>query len=169
MTKISKRDLDTMLQKAIEQVKDLGITFKKPIIPKVRTYKAKSYFGQCRYRQGQDAYEITISEYHLANGYDAVMETMVHEVLHVGKGSRGHDKTWKKYVAMVNREYGYNISRCGSSDNGYTLAVAEKSINYIIQCTGCNQTINRTKKSKLITHTENYRCGRCRSKLKRIK
>lgn len=166
---VQKEELDSILQEAIDQVTKLGILLESPIISKVRNYKATSYFGQCRYRPEQKKFEITISDYHLENGYNAVMETMTHEVLHACKGSEGHGEQWKTYADMVNEEYGYNISRCGSSQNGYALKTAERSINYIIECPGCGTKWYRTRRSKLVTHTYQCRCGKCKTNLVRTK
>lgn len=163
---VDKKELDSMLQKAIEQVENVGIKVPTNIKSKIRTYKATSYFGQCRKKEGQ--FEITISEYHLKNGYNAVMETMIHEVIHTVDGCWNHGELWKRCVDKVNRKYGYSISRTGSQKQGYSLKVAEVNVKYIIKCDKCGNTIQRQRMSKLVKYPEIYRC-KCGGKLSRIK
>ena len=167
--KMCKTELNEMLATAIQQVKDAGIKPYDRIIPKVRLYPARSYFGLCTYKRKIDSYEITISEYHLDNPKKAVMETLVHEVLHTTEDTRAHCNRWKEYVAMMNKKYGYNISRCGSSKNGCTLPKSKEEVRYIIKCTNCGKEYKRKRKSKAITQTERYRCGICRGRLARVK
>lgn len=166
MAAITKQGLNEMLCEAICEVKEAGIEPYHRILPNVRIYPATSYFGYCRYKKDIDAYEITISEYHLNNPIQAVYETLVHEVLHTTQNTRGHCNKWKHYANIMNKKYGYNISRCGTYENGNRLP---KIKNYIVECQGCGKQYNRAKKSKLITQVEQYRCGICRDKLIRIK
>ena len=60
------------------------------------------------------------------------------------------------------------ISNQGFSNNGWKLLkkFRNNKNNYyaLIKCEKCGQTIYRQKKSKLITHTNNYRC-KCGGKL----
>ena len=161
--------LNEMLATAIKQVEKAGIKPYDNIIPNVRVYPARSYFGLCRYRKNIDSYEITISEYHLDDPKKAVMETLIHEVLHTTKDTRAHCDRWKEYVAMMNKKYGYNISRCGSSKNGFKLPKGKEKPKYIIKCTNCGKEYARKRMSKGVTQTENYRCGVCKGKLTRIK
>ena len=163
-----KAELNEMLATAIQQVKDTGIKPYDRIIPEVRLYPARSYFGLCRYRKNIDSYEITISEYHLDNPKKAVMETLIHEVLHTTEDTHAHCNRWKEYVAMMNEKYGYNI-KSSSSKNGHILPKSKEKVKYIIQCTNCGKEYKRKRKSKAITQTERYRCGICRGRLVRIK
>ncbi len=172
-TAVKKEELDSLLKLAIKKVEQVGIELEKPIISTVRTYPAKSYFGQCRYDGELDMFRITISDYHLPNGYKAVMNTLLHEVIHACKGSRGHGSQWKEYADIVNREYGYEISRLFTSNN-YDLHVPKsdkrEKVKYIIECEKCGAIWERVRKSKLVTQTKYYRCGGgCDGKLKRIK
>lgn len=166
---VKKNELNNMLKKSILMVENLGIELRGRINPNVRTYKATSYFGQLRYISEEQEFEITISEYHLKNGHDAIMETLVHEVLHACKGCVGHGKQWQAYANMVNRIYGYNITRLGSYNNGYRLPKKENKINYIVECIKCDNIFKRIRKSKLVTETYRYSCGSCGSSLIRTK
>lgn len=164
---VNKSELDKMLQKAIKQVTDLGIELSKPINPKVRNYKATSYFGQCRYRSREYRFEITISDYHLTDGYENVMDTLVHEVLHACKNARGHGEVWKRYANMVNKAYKYDIQRCGT----YSMKIPTEKrpkANYIIECKECKHQYKRTRMSKIIKFYKDYVCGECNGKLERI-
>ncbi len=166
---VRKSELNQMLKKAIEKVEGLGIKIEHNISPNVRTYKATSYYGHIRYKEEFDECEITISEYHLDNGYKAVMGTMIHEVLHACKGAINHGKQWQAYARTVNKAYQHNISRLGSYDNGYRLPKKKHEAKYMIECMDCENVITRVRKSKLVNNTDNYICGKCNGKLKRTK
>ena len=165
---VDKSELDNMLQIAIKQVEDLGIEFKGKIVPKIRIYKATSYFGLCRDRGRDIGYEITISEYHLKSHKHEVMDTMVHEVLHVAKGTNGHCSRWNKYVNMVNSKYGYNISRVGTKEDGRIFK--EVVPKYIVRCKSCGTVFKRMRKSNMVSYPFMYICGECdNGELERIK
>lgn len=166
---VLRSELDEMLHEAIYQVKNIGIELDKEIIPEVRVYAATSYFGLIRYHRKLDKYRVTISEYHLKHGYQPVMETIVHEVLHAAKGAKGHSKQWQQYAAIVNDVYDYNISRMQSYDQGYRLPKNDRKIKYIIECTNCDVVYRRQRMSRLVSQTDRYVCSSCGSELARTK
>lgn len=161
---LEQKDLDQILQEAIEQIEDVGIDLKKEkISPQVRISKATSYFGQCK-RQG-DEFLISISKYHLSNPRQAILETMIHEVLHTVEGCFNHGNRWKAVVGRVNRRYGYSIARVGSMNSEVQLDTPVSATKYVIVCKSCGFEYKRSRKSKLTENPERYRCSKCRGKL----
>lgn len=160
---VSKKELDGMLQKAIKQVQSVGAEVPENINPRVRIYKATSYLGQCRRKDEQ--FEITISEYHLKNGYKAVMETMVHEVIHTIEGCFNHGNKWKMIADRVSSKYGYNISRVG---NYSVKKVAQANMKYKLRCKGCGNIWHRQRLTKVVRFPELYSCGKCGGNLERV-
>lgn len=161
---VNKKDLDGMLQQAIQLVKNMDVDVPNNIKTKVRTYKAVSYAGQCRIKDEQ--FEITISEYHLNNGYQPVFETMIHEVVHTVDGCWNHGRKWQHIIDKINRKYGYNISTCGHHN---LRAIAQSDAKYQIQCTKCKNITYLHKFIKVVQFPELYYCAKCHGTLKRIK
>lgn len=164
---ITQKELNEMLFKAMDEIETLGINVKRDeIIPEIRISNATTFFGICKHKPR--GYEISISKYHLANPKNAVYQTVVHEVLHTIEGCCSHDKKWQALANKVSRAYGYNISRLGTAKSGFSLNTPKSVYKYIFECKDCGSQVKRQKKSKLVTHTENYKCGICGGKFKRV-
>lgn len=154
-----------LLQKGIKQVKIAGI---QPgnINPEVIVNgRAKARFGVCRKTHGQYDYQIELNQQLLHVDEKKAMNTMVHEILHSVKGCMNHGPTWTRYANIMNRKFGYDISRCSSYEE---LGLEKPKPKYIVKCTNCKAEIYRHRKSKLITHTHQYCCGKCKSDLELV-
>lgn len=151
-----------LLQEAISEVRSAGI---EPgnILPEIKLNRATRSFGRC-HKVG-DAFQIALSKYYLDNPPEDLKSTLVHEVLHTVDDCFNHGPKWKSLVAKMNRIYGYNIQRT-TADIMQNETVQAIKRQYIITCVKCNQTIYRQRKSKLVTNTNNFRCGRCGGHLK---
>ena len=154
--------LNQMLQEAIEEVKTAGIKTGN-INPSIELTKATRQFGKCRRHGGSNNYTIYLSKYFINNPEEEIKNTLVHEVLHTVDGCMNHGAKWKGLANKINNYYNYKISRTSS----YSMSEEAQQIKrqYIVKCTGCNAEIYRQKKSKLITDTHLYRCGKCKGVL----
>ena len=153
-----------LLQEAIEQVISAGIVPGK-INPNVGiNTRAKKRFGQCKKVPGQYDYEIEINHLLLSVTKEKLMNTLVHEILHSCKGCMNHGKTWANYANIMNHKFGYDISRTSSYEK---IGIERPEAKYVIECQGCGNQFYRQVKSKLITHTNQYRC-KCGAGLKLI-
>lgn len=153
-----------LLQEAIEQVKSIGIVPGK-INAKVELNTTAKRFGRCSKVIHKDYdYEIQINKKLLSVDKSKLMSTLVHEVLHSCKGCMNHGSVWKNYAAMMNFQFGYDISRTSSYE---AIGIERPVAKYTIECQGCGNKFHRQNKSKLITHTSQYKC-KCGSGLKLI-
>lgn len=151
-----------LLQKGIKQVKAAGI---EPgnIDPKiVINSRAKTRFGLCRKTPGKYDYQIEINNQLLEADKKKAMNTMVHEILHTVRGCMNHGSTWARHANTMNVKFGYDISRTSSYEK---LGIEAPKAKFTVKCKGCGMEIHRHRKSKLITHTNLYRCGACNGKL----
>lgn len=162
------------LIKAVEYGKSLmdnaGIPYGNIVNLKVNT-RAKSRWGLCR-RLGYNAYEIEISDCLLEGNVDpyALLNTVVHELIHSAPGCMKHTGEWKEYAEKFNAYYpGFNIKRCTSAEEkGMESRRKEPDYKYIFVCEDCGQVIKRQRRSKFVEHSENFRCGKCGGKFHQI-
>ena len=164
--------LNKWLSEVIKQAENINIKLGK-INPIVDISRAKSWFGQCRRRNGM--YEIRISKFH-EGGENAIKETMAHEILHTCKGCMNHKKEWKRFADVMNKAYNYHIQRVGGQFINENDVLENKTISksnvisnkYILKCKECGNTWSREKESKFVKYPGLYRC-RCGGRIERIK
>ena len=161
-------DPDSLLKKAVIQLRDAGIPISSNIDPHVKiNTRAKKRFGMCIMKNG--SYTIELSSVMLTSPEDSCMQTLCHELIHTCKGCGNHGRTFKRYADILNRRYGYNIQRTNSAEEmGIPEPEIRKSANYILKCQKCGAEIVRSRYSNVIARPSHYRC-RCGGSLKRIK
>lgn len=164
------RDLTTYAIECMTELEEIGIEYGNVTEFTVNT-RARKRWGQCKKVPG--GFEINISSVLLDERNDerGLKETILHELLHTCRGCMNHGEIWKRLAQKVNMAYGYNIKRTNSADDKGVLEetrppVKQREVNHRVTCTGCGHVYTRTKASKLITHTDHYRCGCCGGKLK---
>lgn len=174
------RDLEKCVRECMQELSSIGITCGNITRLEVNS-RAIRRWGQCttivydkQWEKRQ--YEISISVVLLdeRNPESALKDTVIHELLHSCKNCNGHKGEWKRLAEKVNRELGYNIKRCTSpEEKGIKFNTLPKTKGgaapkYFVECSHCGLVYSRTKKTKVIQHPENYRCGRCGGKLRHI-
>lgn len=155
----TQKDLNAMLQRAIDEAAEAGLTI-GDIDETIYFTRATKTYGKCERIEG--GFAIHISKYFKDNDEQEVMEMLVHEVLHTVPGCFNHGAGWKNAAELVNKKYGYNISRLSNVEmNG--IAASEKVVvyKYVVHCADCDNKMYRQRKSKLVTHPQNYTCGAC--------
>ena len=160
-------DLDNLLAKAIQEVKEQGI---KPgnIDPTLYVSNSAKELGRCT-RTGSN-FEIRISKYIINNPEEDLMPIIVHEVLHSVAGCMNHGVQWKKVADIMNKAKGYDISRL-TSISAANLTTEHQAVltRYVVVCVDCGNKLYRQRKSKLINYPELYTCGVCGGELERIR
>ena len=159
----NQKDLDALLAKAISEVKAAGL---KPGVIDETIYltRAKKTYAKCETITG--GFAISLSKFFKDNPLEEVMQTLVHEILHTLPNCMNHGAEWKNAAAVVNSKYGYNVSRLSSMEMANLTAVdIEIQRRYTVVCLDCGNELYRERKSKLITHTHNYTCGKCGGEL----
>lgn len=163
------KNLMEMFNYGLEVVEACGIEYGNIVDVSINT-RAKSRFGQCRYNKIAGTYAINISKFILDDDVDnkAVMETIIHEILHTVEGCMNHGKKWKSLGKIIEREFGYCITRTSdynkfseSLEKKMEVERATKKSNYVFKCAGCGQTIHRERMSKFVKYYRHYKCGIC--------
>jgi predicted SprT family Zn-dependent metalloprotease len=135
--------------------------------------RAMARWGRCDYHRGYNTYSIQISKRILADEvpYEAVLSTMIHEILHTCQGAEGHGAVWQQYARQVMRKHPeLKITRTTpASAFGLGEEQAEFRQKYAIKCEKCGMTHYSSKLSRSIQHPERYRCGHCGGKMVRAK
>ena len=153
------------LEKAISMIKALHIPVSIAINPDVVVNeRATKIWGRCK-RNPNKSYDIEINIRLLAEANDdAIIEIMLHEVLHTCPDCLNHGPLWKQYAKEVNKAYGINISRTSSAE---ALGV-ERKYKYHLQCENCGGDIYRQNKSDMVKYPNFYHCAKCGGNLKKI-
>ena len=175
----TKAQVNQWLWEERENLIAIGIPVSAELCPEIRFSKATSWYGQCKQSRGYNErrykFVISISEYHLQSSERAIRNTLIHELLHTCPGCLNHGPKWKAYADIVQRRFGYNITRAGGDkDTDSAIEAARKEnregyqTQYLLICTGCGQEFPRYRKSNLVLHPEKYRC-KCGGTIKREK
>lgn len=145
------RRLKRFFEDACDILDNLNIEY-GPIGDVTVNSRAKTRWGQCCYSKFEDIYNIEISSRLLQQNvsYTAVMDTVIHELLHCHEDRMCHTGEWKRCADLVNKYFGYNIKR--------TADAAEKDIEnerismakYIITCNSCGHVNGYLKKGKIV-------------------
>ena len=147
----------------------LKIYYSKDITFKINT-RAVSRLGLCK-KIGK-SYIIEISAALLDERADiknGLKNTILHELLHTCRGCMKHTGKWKELADRVNAAYGYKIRRAASPAERMIPQELVPPAKYLIKCTKCGVEIARRKRSSLVEHPQNYRCGKCGGTLTRVK
>lgn len=160
MKEFEKR-LKIIAEEEKSKLKETGI--KTGHISEIKVNKRlKRRLGQC-IKKSSGEYEIQIAEYLENSTENLIREVVMHELIHTCRGCMNHGKKWKIYAEIMNREYGYNITRVYKEDKEDSLP--ERKYKYLIKCTSCGNTGYRVKRSKVIDNPKNYKCSRCGGKI----
>lgn len=150
--------LKNQLEVCKQMAKESNIEIGKIYEIKINT-RAKKRWGLCSCFK--DGFIIEISSTLLQDDVSesALMDTLMHEVLHTVKGCMNHGKKWKECAKIINLKYGLNIKT--------TTSAAEKNIsdteeyNYIIACPKCGHQWKYIRMSRCVKHPERFRHTGC--------
>lgn len=164
------RRADDILKKVIEKARAKDIPVPYDICGEVRINKRpKKRFGCCRRENGRTVIEI--SSFILECTDDKIEQVIAHEVLHACPGCGDHGAVWKKYAAVMNEAYGYDIKRVSTFEemglSGREEHTPEEDIRYIIKCTACGREYPRKRFTCVMQKINAYRC-QCGGRLELI-
>lgn len=157
------KDYMATFNEALEVVHGLGIETGNIVDVKLN-YRAKNRFGQCRRNNVLNTYELNFNHLIFADEADddAIMNVLIHEILHTCKDCMTHKGEWKRLANIVNANTKYNITRTNSYENfGIEKPKKEKKHNYVFYCEDCGQIFIRERSSKFTKNHHAYRCGKC--------
>ena len=165
------KDLNHYALSCMKDAEILGLNFTKPITWNISSRMTKAY-GKTVYNKKTGEYTITIAKFLLEDSVSdmSLKNTIMHELIHTCPKCMNHGLEWKTLANYVNFSsetifgYRYNIKR--------TTSYEEKGLDpdfntkYIIKCKNCGNKIKKSRKCKLVSHPEYYRCAICGGKLK---
>ncbi len=168
MEGINMRDLQVYTDMCLKEVTDAGIEYGK-IEEFIVNTRAINRYGRCTRKPG-GTFVIQISKYLLDERVpvNELKNTIIHEILHTCKDCFNHGNAWKNEADIMNRKYGYNISRTGSCSDFVMVVEEEHPYKYFIKCKECGKVYKKRRKCNLIEHPGWYRCGRCGGKLEAV-
>lgn len=163
--------LNNIYNEAVEMILEAGIPLDPWKIERVElNTRAKRRWGQCRYLPNGN-YEININAELVRQSKEGALNTIIHELLHASKDGGGHNGKWKEYANIINNTYNINVKRTNSAEEkGITEPIIkETDYKYILECKQCNYKYKRMRRSNFVNYYEDYTCGRCGGRIKRIK
>ena len=114
-----------------------------------------------------DTVEIEISGYMMNYPEKEILTTMVHELLHCFRDSRGHKGNWKWRANILKENTGLNIVRCRSIETEEPIIKTTKPV-IKCRCKNCGYIIERTSNCKFTRHPENFTHRNCGGSFERI-
>lgn len=157
------KDYMAMFNEALDIVHGLGIETGNIVEVKLN-YRAKNRFGQCRRNNVTNTYSLNFNYLIFDDKANdvAVMNTIIHEILHTCENCMTHKNEWKRLANIVNANTKYTITRTNNySDFGLENPKEEKKHNYVFVCEDCGQVIIRERASRFTKNYHAYRCGKC--------
>lgn len=102
--------LEALIKDCIKKCEEADIPISKNITFDVM--KGEKVYGHCTSWRKTDQHIIEISKY-LVNE-EEIKNTIIHELLHSCPDGKGHGARWQYYGSIIQKKYGYIISRCDS-------------------------------------------------------
>ena len=156
------------VEKAFYLLDECNIKYSDKIASITINNRLKTSWGLCRKRviNGEKVFVIELNRYLFDGSDEAVMNTLLHELIHTCYNSFNHGKTWQRYAAKVNTKYGYHIKRTENCEANEVEP--QKIFKYFVKCKKCGNLIGKTRLCKVITNPERYRCAKCKGELERF-
>lgn len=159
------KNLNELFEQAMSIVEGCGIKTGDIVEVTINT-RATRRWGQCR--KTGDKYYINISSRILADDTDphAVIELLIHEILHTCRGCMTHKNEWKRLANLVTKTTGFKITRTTSAEHFGIILDDNRKSKYVFVCQKCGAVIRRERVSNFVRHPERYSCGKCGGKFK---
>ncbi|MBR3600233.1 MAG: SprT-like domain-containing protein [Lachnospiraceae bacterium] len=164
------QNLNELVSIAVADMEDLGYTINKNN-SYVVNYRAKNRWGLCKHNpDGTCTIEISHRLLNEGVSRDAIMNTLMHELIHTLPGCNNHGVNFKRVAQVINDAYGLNIKRATSAEEkGIEVPIAPAPVyKYKFRCRACGQIISRTRESKFTKNYDRYSCGYCGGRFEKI-
>lgn len=163
--------LKKLFKEVQQEVRSIGIPISRNVYGPVVNTRTRARLGCCRAEKkplAQTTYTIEISATVLDAPDHDIKEIIAHELLHTCRDCMNHGKKWKEYAALLERAYGYKITRTRSYESLGLKAPEQRETDYRYRlvCTGCGAEILRKRRCKVVENPGSYRCGKCGGTLK---
>lgn len=162
-----KKNIDTLLQEALDVCEDLNIEVGNIINIKWNN-RLKSVWGRCICRSGDYRIELNPILAEEIISWEDAMNTVIHEVLHAHPDRFCHTGEWKKCANLVNRNFPiYHICRCTSAEEKGVADRMRPTANWKVTCMNCGYSCTYMRAGSVVktlqTNPAGCRCGVCKS------
>ena len=155
----NKNKVKRLVEKYISDLRSYGFDIRE--LEEIKFTHAMRVNGWCITHRDNYKFTLGISCYRVADGWNAVKETILHELCHaIASHGAGHGKEWQDIAKAVGDIYDVNIERC----QPHSIKVKEESKRYIVKCDKCGASWNYMRKTKFVkavmeNHANTWRCG----------
>lgn len=164
------KNLFELFQQCMYEVEAAGIKPGHIVDIKINS-RATNRWGQCQ-KRGRNYYlNFNALLFDESTSEKGVKETIIHEILHTCEGCMNHGREWNRLGAIMERKYGYDISRTATAEDvGVDQTVYEayrtSKAKYKIVCDDCGETTYRNRASNVTKYISQYRCAKCHGSLR---
>ena len=143
----------------MNELKEQGFLIRK--LNKIDFNTSFSTNGYCRTYRDSYMFDLGISVYRILDGWDAVKETILHELCHaMASYDSGHDEEWQELAKRVGDIYGIKITHTAP----HSIKTYESAYKYVIKCDNCGATARFMRRTKFVKdvadhHATNWKCG----------
>lgn len=154
-----KRRVQEITLQYIKELKEQGFHIRE--LEKIDFNTRFKTNGYCTLYWDSPTFILGISAYRLLDGWEAVKETILHELCHaIASYDSGHGEEWQAIAKEVGSIYGIKITyRAPHSIKAY-----EAAYKYIVRCDNCGAIWRRMRKTKFIkavmlNHDATWKCA----------
>lgn len=115
--------------------------------------RAKHQLGVCKYKNNACIIEVSKC---LFNDDKEMINTLIHEILHTFKDTKGHNYRWKWYANKISNNTEYKIERTRKTE---LLTIDD--YNYLITCVKCGNKSKRLRLSQRAINLFSHNRRRC--------
>ena len=158
-TKEDKNKVKKLVEYYIYDLREKGFNVRE--LEEIKFTHAINTHGWCMTYANNNGFILGISCYRVADGWNVVKETILHELCHaIASHGAGHGKEWQDIAKQVGDIYGVHIKRCSA----HSIKVEEETKRYVVKCDNCGATwefMRRTKfvKAVIEKNTSKWKCG----------
>lgn len=154
-----KKKVYSITRQYIDELEGKGFIVRT--LNKIEFTRSFHRHGYCVTYKNNNLFVLGISAYRLADGWQAVRETILHELCHaIAPYGAGHGKEWQEVADEVGSLYGIKIQRC----DPHSIKTYESAYRYVARCNKCGATWSYIRKTKFIKavladHASTWKCA----------
>ena len=129
-------------------------------LEEIKFTHAVNTHGWCVTHANNNRFTLGISCYRVADGWEAVKETILHELCHaIASYGASHGKEWRDSAKEVGSIYGIKITYSAP----HSIKAYEVAYRYVVKCDSCGAHWSYMRKTKFVkavmeNDTSIYRC-----------
>ena len=130
-----KKRVKEMTMRYIKELKEKGFHIRE--LEKIDFNARFNTHGYCRLYRDSPTFILGISVYRVLDGWEAVKETILHELCHaIASYDTGHGEEWQGIAKKVGSIYGIKITYSAP----HSIKSYEIASRYVIKCDNCGAT-----------------------------